>query len=333
MSKVSQAPVSQAKVIARANIALAKYWGKSDVALNLPAVASISITLEPMRTETTVSFDAGLAADEVVLNGKPAEGKARTRAIKVLDQVRALAERGERARIESANNFPTASGLASSASGFAALVAAAWTAAGLKRDDLRWSAMSRQASASAARSIYGGFVELPKGVPGNAALAAKELAPADHWDVRIVVAVANEGAKDVGSTEGMALSEQTSPYYRAWVDSSDALVAEVREGILERNLSKVGEAMEQSTLAMHACMMASRPGLIYLQPATLAALATVKRLRKEGVEVYATMDAGPHVKALCHARDAERVAKALVETPLVLRTLTAQPGPGIEVVS
>jgi diphosphomevalonate decarboxylase len=203
----------------------------------------------------------------------------------------------------------------------------------MKRDDVRWSAMARQASASAARSIYGGFVELEKGVPGDSGLSAKQIAPSDHWDVRIVVAVANEGAKDVGSTEGMSLSEQTSPYYRAWVDCSDALVAEVRAGILARDLTKVGEAMEQSTLAMHACMMASRPGLIYLQPATLAALATVKRLRKEGIEVYATMDAGPHVKALCHARDAERVAKALGETQLVLRTLTAQPGPGLEIVS
>jgi diphosphomevalonate decarboxylase len=321
----------QATAIARANIALAKYWGKSDVALNLPAVASISITLEPMRTETTVVFDERLAQDELVLNGKLTDGKPRARAIKVLDQVRALAKLGHKARVESSNNFPTASGLASSASGFAALVAASWTAAGLDRDDPRWSALSRQASASAARSIYGGFVELPKGVPGDAALAARQVAPADHWDVRVVVAVANEGEKDVGSTEGMTLSEQTSPYYRAWVDCSDKLVEEVRAGILARDLTKVGEAMEQSTLAMHACMMASRPGLIYLQPATLAALSTVKRLRKEGIEVYATMDAGPHVKALCHAQDAERVAAALQDTPMVLRTLMARPGAALEI--
>jgi diphosphomevalonate decarboxylase len=320
-----------ATAIARANIALAKYWGKSDVALNLPAVASISLTLEPMRTETTVSFVPGLTADELILNGKRSDGKPLTRAAKVLDRVRKEAGLDLRARIESANNFPTASGLASSASGFAALVAAAWSAAGMKRDDERWSAWARQASASAARSVYGGFVELPRGIPGNATLSAKTVASADHWDVRIVVAVANEGAKDVGSTEGMTLSEQTSPYYKAWVDSSDKLVEEVRAGILTRDLVKVGEAMEQSTLAMHACMMASRPGLIYLQPATLAALATVKQLRKQGVDVYATMDAGPHVKALCHARDAERVAAALAATPMVLRTLTAHPGGALEI--
>ena len=320
-----------ATAIARANIALAKYWGKSDVALNLPAVPSISITLEPMRTETTVRFDEALREDQLVLAGESIQGKPLTRAIKVLDQVRTLAKLPLKARIDTANNFPTASGLASSASGFAALVAASWTAAGLARDNARWSAMSRQASASAARSIYGGFVELPRGVPGDASVAAKVIAPPSHWDVRIVVAVATEEAKAVGSTEGMTLSEQTSPYYRSWVDCSDALTAQVREGILEKNLTKVGEAMEQSTLAMHACMMASRPGLIYFQPVTLAAFATVKKLRKAGVEVYATMDAGPHVKALCHAADAEKVAAAFADTPLVVRTLIAHPGADLEI--
>ena len=98
----------QATAIARANIALAKYWGKSDVKLNLPAVASISLTLEPMRTETTVTFDERLPDDELVLNGKRSDGKPRMRAIKVLDQVRALAGLDVKARVESANNFPTA---------------------------------------------------------------------------------------------------------------------------------------------------------------------------------------------------------------------------------
>jgi diphosphomevalonate decarboxylase len=311
---------------ANANIALAKYWGKSDAALNLPAVSSISLTLEPMTTETTVRFDEALREDDVVLNGEPAEGKARLRVVKVLDRVRGLANLKLKARVDSSNSFPTASGLASSASGFAALVAASSSAAGLERDPVRWSAMARQASASAARSIYGGFVELPKGKPGDASLAAQVIAPASHWDVRIVVAVATEAAKAVSSTEGMALTESSSPYYGAWLDCSDALVAEVRTGIRERDLAKVGRAMEQSTLAMHACMLAARPGLIYLQPVTLAALATVRRLRQQGVEVYATMDAGPHVKALCAAADAERVATALANTPQVLRTFTARPG-------
>jgi diphosphomevalonate decarboxylase len=162
-------------------------------------------------------------------------------------------------------------------------------------------------------------------------VAARVIAPPSHWDINIVVAVATEAAKGVGSTQGMELTRNTSPYYRAWLECSDALVDQVRAGIIERDLVKVGEAMEQSTLAMHACMLAARPGLIYLQPATLAALATVRRLREQGTAVYATMDAGPHVKALCSAADADRVAAALAETPAVLRTFVARPGPDVQV--
>jgi diphosphomevalonate decarboxylase len=320
--------MSQATAIAHSNIALAKYWGKLDVALNLPAVSSVSLTLSPLNTRTQCEFLSSLSADELILNGKPSQGKPLERAARVLSQIRAMSQEKRFARVVSENNFPTASGLASSASGFAALVAAGCAAAGMARDDASWSALSRQASASAARSILGGFALLPKGTPGDARLAAIQIAPPSHWAVNIVVAVINEGPKDTGSTEGMQHSKETSPYYQAWIDASDSLVEQVRSGVLSKNLRQVGEAMEQSTLAMHACMMASRPGLLYFQPGTLSALSTIKKLRRDGVEVYATMDAGPHVKALCHQDDAARVAKALEETQMVLRTITASPGEG-----
>jgi len=320
-----------ATVRARANIALAKYWGKSDVGLNLPAVPSISITLDPLITETTVRFDEALAADRFVLDGAAAREKETARVTKVLDVVRAQSGLGLRAEVTSANRFPTAAGLASSASGFAALCAAARAAAGLAADDALESAMARQASASAARSIYGGFVELPAGVPGDAKLAATPLAPASHWPLRIVVAVTAEGRKAVGSTDGMGHTERTSPYYRSWVEAAPALAAEVRAGLLARDLPRVGRAMEQSTLAMHACAMAAGPALIYFRPATLAVLARIRELREtDGLGVWATADAGPHVKALCHVSDVERITRELAATEGVLRTLVAEPGPGVE---
>src|SRR5690606_33734462 len=170
-------------------------------------------------------------------------------------------------------------------------------------------------------------VELPKGKPGDAKLAAKPLHDADHWDLRIVVAVAAKGPKKVGSTEGMERSRRTSPFYEAWVDSAPRLANAVRRGLRDRRLDVLGAAMEQSTLAFHACAMASAPGILYFQPATLAALATVHGLRDAGVSVYATMDAGPHVKALCAAKDAPRVRRALAETQGVLNTLVTRPGP------
>lgn len=320
------------KARARANIALAKYWGKADVAANLPAVPSISMTLDPLTTETTVELRSDLGADEFYLNGEAALGGELTRASELLDRVRAEAGLTLRARVDSKNHFPTASGLASSASGFAALAAAARKAAGLPFDADKTSALARRSSASAARSVLGGYVELPAGRPGEDDLAAHALFAPEHWALAIVVAVTAEGRKAVGSTDGMTHTKLTSPYYEAWVRSAPALADEVRVGLSTRDLGRLGPAMEQSTLAMHACALAAGPGLVYFQPATLAAFAKVRELRDQGVaQVYATMDAGPHVKALCHAADAPAVSQALAKVPGVLRTLLATPGPGVEV--
>ncbi len=323
--------MKKARATANANIALAKYWGKSDVARNLPAVPSISMTLDGLRTETEVTFVPDLREDELELDGRPASAKELARASELLGRIRERADLGCFARVRSTNHFPTAAGLASSASGFAALAAAGAAAAGLDVSLADLSRMARRSSASAARSIYGGFVELQAGIPGNDALAAEPLFGPDHWDVRIVVAVAAKGPKKVGSTEGMERSRLTSPFYEAWIVGAPAIAEAIRAALGARDLDRLGAAMEQSTLAFHACAMASAPGILYFQPATLAALATVHRLRDEGVSVYATMDAGPHVKALCAAADAERVEAALAATDGVLRTYVTRPGPGVEV--
>ena len=320
-----------ASAVARANIALAKYGGKSDVALNLPAVPSISLTLDGLVTETRVTFDPALRADRLRLDGREAGAAETARVTEMLDRVRHAARLPLRALVESENRFPTAAGLASSASGFAALAAAACAAAGLQWHDRRLSALARQSSASAARSIFGGFAELPAGRPGQAALAARPLFGPDHWDLRLVVAVAAKGPKKVGSTRGMEHSRRTSPFYAAWVADAPRLTRRIRAALRRRDLDVLGRAMEQSTLSFHACAMASDPAIVYFRPATLAALATVHDLRERGVAVYATMDAGPHVKALCHARDAGRVRRALAATDGVLDTLVARAGKGVEV--
>ena len=322
----------RARAVACANIALAKYWGKSDTRLNLPAVPSLSLTLAELQTTTTVEFDNVLERDSFVLNGADAPTKATVRATLLLDRVRTLAGTRTRARIESSNNFPTASGLASSASGFAALASAATRAAGLSLSDSDVSALARASSASAARSVFAGFVELPAGSPGDASLSARPFVDASHFDVRMVVAVTAEHEKDVGSTDGMEVSRTTSPYYAAWLHAAPSLFAEVCAGIREKNIVRAGEAMEKSTWAMHACALASSPSIRYFQSATANALDTIRSLRAlKNIPVYATMDAGPHVKALCLSADAEVVAKALTETAGVLRTLIASPGPGITV--
>jgi diphosphomevalonate decarboxylase len=310
---------------------LAKYWGKSDVKGNVPAVPSISMTLDQLVTETRVRFDPSLTADGVRLDGRRASTEEAARVVAMLDRVRREARTRMRARVSSHNHFPTAAGLASSASGFAALAAAACAAAGLRHNPRRLSALARASSASAARSIYGGFVELPAGKRGDADLAARQLATSAHWNLRLIVAQTASGPKKIGSTEGMERSRKTSPYYATWLVHAPKWARIIKRAIKDRDLEMLGAAMEQSTLAFHCCAITSTPSIFYWAPQTLTALDTVRGLRERGVSAWATMDAGPHVKTLCDASDAARVRQALDRTVGVTRTWVTKPGPGVEV--
>lgn len=322
---------AEAAARACANIALAKYWGKADVKRNVPAVPSISMTLDQLVTETKVRFDPSLRADSVRLDGRRASTEESARVVAMLDRVRREARLRAFARVSSHNHFPTAAGLASSASGFAALAAAASAAAGLRHNPRRLSALARASSASAARSIYGGFVELPAGQRGDADLAARPIAPATHWNLRLIVAQTVSGPKKVGSTEGMERSRKTSPYYATWLERAPKWCRTIKRAIKDRDLEALGAAMEQSTLAFHCCAITSSPPILYWAPETLTALATVHGLRERGVSAWATMDAGPHVKTLCDASDAARVRQALDRTAGVTRTWVTKPGPDVEV--
>ena len=146
-----------------ANIALVKYWGKRDAVLNLPAAGSLSLTLDALTTTTTVTWDERADADSMILDGKPASASDVARTSQWLDLVRAHAKMQTRATIVTRNEFPTASGLASSASGFAALAVAAAHAAGLSLDNRALSMLARQGSGSAARSIFAGLVRMHAG--------------------------------------------------------------------------------------------------------------------------------------------------------------------------
>ena len=320
-----------ATAIAHPNIALAKYWGKRDDGVNQPAVPSLSVTLAGMSTTTTVTFDTTLERDTFMLAGVPAAAGPMARVVGLLDRVRRTSGRTDYARVESANDFPTAAGLASSASGFAALALAAAKAAGLEAAPEFVSDLARRTSVSAARSAFGGFVELPAGKPGDDDLSAVPIASADQLDLRVIVAVTQEGPKDVGSTEGMKHTVRTSPYYPAWVETAPAVCRRVREAILQRDLEALGVAAEESALAMHASSIAARPGLIYWTGATVDTLREVRRLRERGVFAYATIDAGPHVKVLTTSADEPRVISALRELPGVKRTIIASPGLGARV--
>lgn len=344
---------------AHANIALVKYWGKRDRALNLPAEGSLSLTLAALTTRTTVRFGADLDADRLVLDGAPATGKALARVSAWLDRVRRMAGMDRRAEVVSDNDFPTASGLASSASAYAALALAASRAAGLDLDARALSVLARCGSGSAARSIHGGFVRMHRGqradgedafaeplhagapetvadtAPEAATEAAPEAtaAPAD-WPVRMVIAVVGGGkAKAHGSRDAMEHCADTSPLYAGWLASVPGDLAAAERAIAVRDIDALGQVAEASALAMHASALAARPAIIYWQPPTLACMETARDLRGRGVPAYFTMDAGPHVKVLTLADHAGAVAAALRAVPGVTDVLTSAPGGGAQVVT
>jgi len=328
------------QVTARAgtNIALVKYWGKRDAALNLPAAGSLSLTLADLGSETTVRFaaDAGDTAgrDRVLFAGAPAEARFAARVQRFLDLVRTRAHLQLPAEVATTNSVPTAAGLASSAAGFAALALAASRAAGLQLSPAELSELARQGSGSAARSIFGGFVEMSAGtrLDGRDAIACG-LLDEHAWDVRLCVAITTEGEKAIGSTAAMERTAQTSPYYQGWLASVPVDLDEARAAVAARDLAALGAVAERSALRMHACAMAADPHILYWNPATVAAMATVKGLRAGGTSAFFTIDAGPHVKVLCRSADAPQVQAALAATPGVMRVLRLAPGPGAHILN
>jgi diphosphomevalonate decarboxylase len=321
--------MSEAVALAHPNFALSKYWGKRGGPGNFPAVPSLSITVAGLATRTRVRFDASRSADRVVLDGHEANGSTRTRVVDLLDRVRGAAGEHRFAEVVSRSDFPVASGLASSASGFAALALAAVHALGLGWDDARVSDLARRSSVSAARSVFGGFVELAEGAPGaaeDALHAATPLAPGGHLPLGVLVAVASEDRKAVGSTDGMRLTLDRSPYAGAWLAEAPKLHARLRQALLERDFARVGELSESSALAMHATAIAA--GVLYWNGATVAVLHAARRLREAGIGAYATVDAGPHVKVLVRPDDVEHVAAVLRVTAGVLRVVEGRIGEG-----
>ncbi|TAM66259.1 MAG: diphosphomevalonate decarboxylase [Microbacteriaceae bacterium] len=329
-----------ARARAHSNIALIKYWGKREHALNLPAVGSISITLDALTTDTQVAFDptypavAARAKDECVLDGRPADAGPGSRVGRVLDLVRGWAGLTARASVRSFNDFPTGAGLASSASGFAALAVAAAHAAGLRLDLRELSVLARQGSGSAARSIFGGYVEMHAGrAPDGSDAFAEPLLDAADWPLCVVVAITDHGAKTVSSTAGMGASSATSPFFGSWIDTAEDDLSGMRSAIAARDFGALGELAEYSCLKLHALMLTTRPALIYWNAATLAAMHTVRQLRADGVPTYFTIDAGPQVKALCDPADAMTVAHAMAAVPGVAEVRVSALGGGATLVA
>ncbi len=322
----------KATAVSCGNIALIKYWGNRDQALRLPSNPSLSMNLAGLITTTTVEFDPALKQDVLVLGGHEISGKGFERVSRFLDQVRRqtseVSETSEVshlfAHVESRNNFPAGAGLASSASGFAALAVAASAAAGLQLNEAELSRLARLGSGSACRSVPGGFVEWALGTDDRSSYAYS-IAPADHWDLQDVVALIDVEHKAVGSTEGHAVAD-TSPLQAARVATASDRLAQARSAVLNRDFAALADVVELDSLMMHAVMITSAPVLMYWQPATVAVMHAVRQWRANGLAACATIDAGPNVHVICTAEAVTEVALRLRVIPGVRQVITARVG-------
>ena len=313
----------RATALANPNIAFIKYWGIRDEALRLPANDSLSMTIGPLATRTSVEFDFHRTQDALILNSEVVSGPSLSRMQGFMDQLRKKAGQSIYALVISDNNFPTSSGLASSASAYAALTLAGTTALGLELSEPELSSLARFGSGSASRSIPGGYVTWETDTPSNSSFATSFAAP-EHWRLCDCIAIISTAHKAVSSQEGM-LNARSSPFQTARIADTPRRLAICKQAVLERDFDTLAKVIEQDSNMMHAVMMTADPPLFYWHRRSLALMKAVKTWQGEGLPVTYTLDAGPNVHVICPQTVAGKIIDRLQNFPGVQEVIQAFP--------
>lgn len=292
---------STVTVVAPINIAFIKYWGKREGGekLILPTNDSFSITLstEPFRSKTSVRLLDNAKDDEVWLNGKQVDIGATPRIHSVLQQIRGVCSsdlESKKVYIVSENNFPTAAGMASSASGYCALAAALVKAYNVPMDI---SYLARIGSGSACRSAYGGFVKWHKGVKDDGAdCIAEQFVDEKFWpEMQVMCAVLKGAKKDVSSTAGMQDSLKTSPLMNDRINKvvPERMVA-VSKAIKERDFHAFAAITMDDSDDLQEICRTTTPKIQYATEDSYAMIRLIRAYNaKKGKNVLAyTYDAG-----------------------------------------
>ena len=305
----------KASAVANANIALVKYWGKRNEELILPQNSSISMTVAGLQSYCTVEFDENFERDFLNLNGKDIDPdrKEFKNVQRFLDAVRQYYGKKIYAKVYGKNNFPTAAGLASSSSAFAALATACNKALNLGLNKKEISMLARRGSGSASRSCFGGFAELLKGNKEDGSDSyAIQLADENYWpEFRMLFCITSKAEKKIKSRVGMKQTVATCPLYKCWLESVEEDLENVRKGIKNKDFSLVGRTAEHNCLKMHATMMTTKPPIIYWNRTTMDIIHKVFELRDSGLECYFTIDGGPQVKIICLDKDIGNIKNTL----------------------
>ena len=290
-------PVQSFSAYAPSNIALSKYWGKRDRARNLPLNSSLSVSLADWGSHTAIAPSED-GVDRVLLDGDllpPESGFAR-KALAFVDLFRA--GRDMPVQISTRNTIPTAAGLASSASGFAALTRAVCGSFGLNLSEPQQSLIARVGSGSATRSFWHGFVRWNMGQAEDGSDSYGTPLDVAWPEFRIAIIKVDTGPKLHSSRDGMNHTVDTSPLFPPWPALAERDCRTVEDSILAQDFKTLGETAEANALTMHASMQAARPALSYLTSQSWSVIERLWQARREGLAAYATADAGANIKLI-----------------------------------
>ncbi len=298
---------------APSNIALVKYWGKKPV--QIPANPSISFTLDACATTTSISFEKRQKGNdfsfELFFEGKPKED-FKPKVNTFFERVEAYLPflKDYHFTIETSNSFPHSSGIASSASGMAALSLCLMDIEKMLVPDMDLSSfkakasfLARLGSGSACRSIEGLLIEfgMHDHIPGSSDLFGIPY-PFEVDEVfktfQDTILLVHKGEKQVSSTVGHQLMHG-HPYaenrFQQALQNMDALKPIFANGDLDGFIKLV----ESEALTLHAMMMTSMPYFMLMKPDTLAIIHKIWRFREASkVPVCFTLDAGANVHLL-----------------------------------
>jgi len=307
----------EATTSAPVNIACIKYWGKRDTKLILPTNASLSVTLDQdhLRSKTTSRADTSFEKDRLWLNGNEEEIKEGGRTATCIAEMKALRRKIElsdpgepkiadlHVHISSYNNFPTAAGLASSASGFAALVSSLAALYKLPSTPGELSLIARQGSGSACRSLFGGFVAWNVGSRSDGSDSmAEEIAPRSHWpEMHAIICIVSDDKKGTSSTAGMQRTVETSELLKHRIQHVvPARMEAIIEAIKHRDFNAFAQVTMQDSNQFHAVALDTDPPIFYMNDVSRAIVAIIVELnrasvaRGDGRVAAYTYDAGPN---------------------------------------
>lgn len=280
------------------NIAIIKYWGKKEFNPYLvPTTSNISILCNNLYSKTLISKSN---EDLFYLNGQLQNDEECKKIFSFVDKV--IENRKIKLKIESYNNVPTAAGLASSSSGYAALTKALNKFFNKNYSLEEMSKISTIGSGSAGRSFYNlcAFDSY-----GNIYPIKTDL------NLAILAIIVSRDKKKISSRNAMELAKN-SKIYNKWLKKAEIDFLNMKKFLKSNNFEKLGFLIEKNTMLMHSTTISSNPSFSFLKKESYEIIKKIRKIRKNHkINIFFTLDAGPNVKVIYQKNEEEKVLKLM----------------------